>query len=102
MRTQRQAFSDLVAFVPPGFNRIPVRTGEARQEAQAELVERQFIRKPAGPCGIGPTLGMGDEKSHAFVAVWSDAWWLSGAMGGGRGGSGAIPRRRIDALTDAL
>ena len=75
LRTQRQVFSDLVAFVPLSFNRIPVRYGAVPEEVQVAMVSGNFFSGLGVSAARGRTLGMGDESTHAPVAVLSHDWW---------------------------
>jgi predicted permease len=75
MRTQRQVFSDLVAFVPLSFNKMLVRFGNAPQEASVEMVSGNFF----SGLGVAPARGRifsnQDESQHAQVAVLSYSCW---------------------------
>lgn len=80
LRTQRDVFSDLMAYVPLSFSKIAVRYGSAPQEAEADMVSGNFF----SGLGVQPIVGRGfttdDESSHTLNAVVSYAYW-SGSLG---------------------
>jgi predicted permease len=77
LRRQRHVFSDLVAFVPLGFNRVPVRYGALPEEAQVDMVSGNFFTGLGARVSRGRPFAIEDERKHAPVAVLSDAWWAS-------------------------
>ena len=75
MRTQHDAFQDVIAFVPLAFDKVAVRVGSEPEEAHGEMVSGNFF----SGLQIRPFLGRGftplDESAHAPVAVLNYAWW---------------------------
>jgi predicted permease len=75
MREERQAVSDLMAYVPLGLAGTPVRQGNTPEEAKAFMVSGNFF----SGLGVGVTCGrpltMADETSHAPVVVLSHGYW---------------------------
>ncbi len=64
LRTQRQAFSALVAFVPLGGNKIAVRLGALPEEASVEMVSGDFFSGLEVGVTCGRPLSMEDETNH--------------------------------------
>jgi predicted permease len=75
LRAQRAVFSDLVAFVPLGFNRVAVRYAAEPEEAQVDMVSGDFFSGLGVIPARGRAFSMEDEKQHAPVAVLSYAYW---------------------------
>jgi hypothetical protein len=75
LRTQRQAFSNLLAYVPAGFNKVAVRAGVTPEEAAVDMVSGDFFSGLGVRSVCGRTLGMADEREHAGVAVLGYAFW---------------------------
>jgi predicted permease len=77
MRRRRDVFTDVVAFAPLGFGKIPVRFGSQPEQARGELVSGNFF----SGLGVKPFLGRSftpqDEINNSPVAVISDRWWRS-------------------------
>lgn len=75
LRTQRQVFSDLIAFAPLSAQKIAIRFGEEPEEALGEMVSGNFFSS----LGVKTYLGRGftgdDETNHAPVAVLNYSWW---------------------------
>jgi predicted permease len=76
LRQKRRAFSDLMAFAPLAWDRVPVRVGEgAPEQALGEAASGNFF----SGLGVGPRLGrvfsMPDERQNAPVAVLSYTYW---------------------------
>lgn len=45
LRNDRQAFSDVMAYVPMGFNKIAVRSGNVPEEAAGEMVSGNLLQR---------------------------------------------------------
>lgn len=75
LRTEREVFSDLMAYVPLGFNRVAVRYGSDPQEAWVDMVSGNFFSGLGVQPELGRTFTLDDEKTHAPVAVVSYAYW---------------------------
>lgn len=75
LRTQTSAFSDLMAFVPLGWEKIPVRIGGDPEEAAADEVSGNFFSGLGVQIVRGRTFTTDDEKNHAEVAILSHAYW---------------------------
>lgn len=75
MRTQRDVFSDLVAFVPLSFVKTVVRFGDTPEEAGVDMVSGNFF----SGLGVAPLRGRiftpEDESQHTQVAVLSYNLW---------------------------
>ena len=75
LRTQREVFSDLVAFVPLSFNKSIVRVGNALEEASVDMVSGNFFSGLGVPTVLGQLLTPEDESGHTQVAVLSYNFW---------------------------
>ncbi len=75
LRTQRQVFSDLVAFVPLNTGKVAVRYGEEPEEAQADMVSGNFFSGLGVQPARGRTFTLRDEAEHTQMAVLSYAYW---------------------------
>lgn len=88
LRTQHQAFSSVMAYVPLGGNKIAVRVGPVPEEAMVEMVSGDFF----SGLGVGSTCGrpfnMTDEQKHTAAAVVSYDYWKR-RMAGDCGAVGA-------------
>lgn len=75
LRTQHQAFSNVMAYVPLGEDKVSVRVGNTPEEAAVDMVSGDFF----SGLGVGPvcgrTLTMADEQQHAAVAVLGYGFW---------------------------
>lgn len=71
LRTERAVFTDLMAYVPLGFNRVSVRYGNDPEEAWADMVSGNFFTGLGVRPEIGRVFNLEDEKTHAPVAVVS-------------------------------
>ncbi len=71
LRTDHNAVSDLIAYVPLGFNKISVRTGTLPEEAAADMVSGNFFSGLGVRPFCGRLLSGEDEFTHATVAVIS-------------------------------
>jgi predicted permease len=75
LRTQREVFADLVAFVPLSFNRSIVRVGDAPEEAAVDMVSGNFFSGLGVPVALGQAITLEDESRHTQVAVLSYNFW---------------------------
>jgi predicted permease len=75
LRTQHQAFSSLLAYVPLSNNKVTVRLGPLPEEASVEMVSGDFFSGLGVGTSCGRPLGMDDEKNHSAVAVLSYSYW---------------------------
>jgi predicted permease len=75
LRTRRDAFSDLIAHVPLGFNKISVRHQAEPEEAEASMVSGNLFSGLGVRTECGRPLTMDDEKEHAPVAVLGYAFF---------------------------
>ena len=74
-RKQRDAFADVVAYVPLGIGKVAVRYGKEPQEASAQMVSGNFFTMLGVLPSRGRTFQIQDEANHSPVAVLSYAWW---------------------------
>lgn len=74
LRGQRQTL-EVLAFVPAGFNKIAVRTGQNPEEASVDMVSGNFFSGLGVRPACGRVLSMPDEKDHAGVAVLGYGFW---------------------------
>ncbi len=75
MRTQREVFFDLVAFVPLSFNKTIVRFGQNPEEANVDMVSGNFFSGLVVPPLRGRVFTAEDESGHTQVAVLSYNFW---------------------------
>jgi predicted permease len=74
-RKQKEAFADVVAYVPLGIGKVALRYGKEPQEAAAEMVSGNFFSMLGVLPSRGRTFAIQDEAAHSPVAVLSYAWW---------------------------
>ncbi len=74
MRKPNRVLSDLVAYVPAGFNKISVRTGRLPEEAAVDLVSGNFFTGLQVRPACGRILTDQDETTHAPVAIMNYAY----------------------------
>ena len=74
-RKQKNAFADVVAYVPLGIGKVAVRYGKEPQEASAEMVSGNFFSTLGVLPARGRTFAIEDEVAHSPLAVLSYAWW---------------------------
>lgn len=75
LRLERDAFSDLVAFVPLGIGKVSVRHGQNPEEANADMVSGNFFSGLGVKPVCGRMLTVEDETHHAQVAVLGHGYW---------------------------
>jgi predicted permease len=75
LRKQSRVFSDLIAHVPLGLGKVPVRYGDAPTEKAGEEVSGNYF----SGLGVGMLRGTGfseaDERNHNSVVVLSYGFW---------------------------
>lgn len=71
LRHNQQDVTDLVAYVPLGFNKISVRAGTTPEEASVDMVSGNFFSGLGVHPFCGRVLSPKDESTHAEVAVIS-------------------------------
>jgi predicted permease len=75
LRNERAVFSDVVAFVPLGIGKVPVRYGREPEEAGAEEVTGNFFTGLGVRMALGRGFAPEDESRHSALAVLSYAYW---------------------------
>jgi predicted permease len=75
LRSQRELFSDVVAFVPLSFGKSLVRVAEAPEEAAVDIVSGNFFSGLGVPSAAGQLFTPEDESQHTQVAVLSYNFW---------------------------
>jgi predicted permease len=75
LRKQRDAFSDLLAYVPLAIGKVAVRIGEDPEEAEADEVSGNFFSGLGVAFARGRGFTLEEETSHAPVAVLSYSYW---------------------------
>jgi predicted permease len=75
LRKQKDAFADVVAYVPLAIGKVAVRYGKEPQEASAQMVSGNFFSTLGVLPSRGRTFAIQDEVAHSPVAVLSYAWW---------------------------
>jgi predicted permease len=75
LRLERGAFSDLVASVPLGVGKSPVRYGREPEEAHSDMVSGNFSTGLGVGTICGRPLTMEDERNHSQVAVLGHGYW---------------------------
>jgi predicted permease len=77
LRPEKRVFTDLMAWVPLGTGKVPVRYGAQPEEAQADMVSGNFFSGLGVPSAAGRTFTLDDETQHSPFAVLSYAYWKS-------------------------
>lgn len=72
---ETRVFSDLMAWVPLGIGKVPVRFGKEPEEAQADMVSGNFFSGLGVPALMGRIFTVEDETQHAPIAILSYAYW---------------------------
>ncbi len=75
MRRDKQAFSDVMAYVPLGLNKIAVRAGRLPEEASAQMVSGNYFTGLGVTPECGRLLTPSDESQHTATAVVSYGYW---------------------------
>ena len=77
MRQRHDVFTDVVAFAPLSFGKVPVRFDSEPEQARGDLVSGNFFSGLGENAYLGRLLTMQDEAENAPVAVISYRWWRS-------------------------
>jgi predicted permease len=77
MRQRHDIFTDVVAFAPLSFGKVPVRFDSEAEQARGELVSGNFFSGLGETSYLGRLLTMRDEADNATVGVISYRWWRS-------------------------
>ncbi|MGH9565717.1 MAG: ABC transporter permease, partial [Candidatus Angelobacter sp.] len=75
LRADKHVFSDVVAFVPLGIGKIPVRIGNAAEEAAGDMVSGNFFSGIGVRPLVGRTFTAGDELQHSGAVVLNYNYW---------------------------
>ncbi|HUE04842.1 MAG TPA: ABC transporter permease [Bryobacteraceae bacterium] len=75
LRKRKDAFADVVAYVPLGIGKVAIRYGKEPQEAQAHMVSGNFFSALGVLPARGRTFTVEDEVAHSPLAILSYAWW---------------------------
>jgi predicted permease len=75
LRAEHDVFSDLMAFVPLAFGKLPVRVGKEPEEAAADMVSGNFFSGLGVRLARGRAFTLEDETRHTQVAVLSYDYW---------------------------
>ena len=74
-RKQPGAFSDIVAYVPLSFRKIPARAGHEPEEVRADMVSGNFFSGLGVSMERGRGFTLADETNHELTAVISYVYW---------------------------
>ena len=77
LRRDHNAFSDVIAYVPMGFNKIAVRSGDLPEEAAGEMVSGNYFSGLSVGAECGRLLTPADERDHTQTVVLSYGFWNS-------------------------
>lgn len=75
MRRRHDIFTEVVAFAPLSFGKVPVRFGSEAEEARGDVVSGNFFSGLGETPYLGRLLTMQDEADNAPVGVISYRWW---------------------------
>jgi predicted permease len=75
MRQRRDVFTDVVAFAPLSFGKVPVRFDSEAEQARGDVVSGNFFSGLGETPFLGRLLTMQDEADNAPVGVISYRWW---------------------------
>lgn len=71
LRNDKSAASDLMAYVPMGFGKVSMRTGQTAEEGAGDMVSGNFFEGLGVPAACGRLLSDPDEAAHTSAAVVS-------------------------------
>ncbi|MBV9156265.1 MAG: ABC transporter permease, partial [Acidobacteriaceae bacterium] len=77
MRTRHDVFQNVIAFVPLGFGKVPVRFGTESAAARGEMVSGNYFSALHVQPIAGRTFTAQDEATGAEIAILSYRWWRS-------------------------
>ncbi len=75
LRTDKSAFSDVVAYVPLSFSKTAVRFADQPEEVEADEVSGNFFSALGVHMAAGNAFAPRDEENHSPVAVLSYNYW---------------------------
>ena len=75
LRKEKRIFSEVMAYVPMGFNKIAVRFGDVPQEAAGEMVSGNYFSGLGVRAECGRLLAPADESEHAQTVVLGYRFW---------------------------
>ncbi|MBV8904723.1 MAG: ABC transporter permease, partial [Acidobacteriia bacterium] len=75
LRNDKSAFSDVMGYVPMGFNKIAVRSGNRMEEVAGEMVSGNYFTALGVPAQCGRLLTPQDERDHTQVIVLGFGYW---------------------------
>jgi predicted permease len=75
LRQDHRVFSDVMAYVPLGFNKIAVRSGSVPEEVAGEMVSGNYFSGLGVLRECGRLLTPADERNHTAAVVLSYGYW---------------------------
>jgi predicted permease len=78
LRQRSDVFADLIAHVPLGYGKVPVRFGDTPTERPGEEVSGNYFSGLGVPMALGSGLTEAQEREHSPVAVISYRFWREG------------------------
>src|SRR5579863_3918420 len=75
LRQRSDIFADLIAHVPLGYGKVPVRFGDTPTERPGEEVSGNYFSGLGVPMALGSGLNQAQEREHSPVAVISYRFW---------------------------
>jgi predicted permease len=75
LRKRSDIFADLIAHVPLGYGKVPVRFGDTPTERPGEEVSGNYFSGLGVPLALGSGLTEAQERDHSPVAVISYRFW---------------------------
>ncbi len=78
LRQRTDVFADLIAHVPLGYGKVPVRFGDTPTERPGEEVSGNYFSGLGVPMVLGAGLTEAQEREHSPVAVINYRFWRDG------------------------
>lgn len=75
LRRDRSAFSDVMAYVPLGKDKVAINAGNVSEEATGEMVSANFFSGLGVKMTVGSGFEMEDESRHTPFVVVSFTYW---------------------------
>ena len=75
LRQDRRAFSEVIAYVPLGSDKVAVHAGDIWEEARGEMVSGNFFSGLGVKMELGEGFKVEDERRHTPFVVLSIAYW---------------------------
>jgi predicted permease len=75
LRQRSDIFADLIAHVPLGYGKVPVRFGDTPTERPGEEVSGNYFSGLGVPMALGSGLNQSQEREHSPVVVISYRFW---------------------------